>query len=110
MNKEVSQYINAAPTEHKKIMEEIRKLISSAIPNVIENFKWSRPVFSTDRDIAYLKAAKTYVTLGFFDYQKLDDKNNLLEGTGKDMRHIKLRKVEDVNTAVLKNWFKVLTK
>ena len=108
-NKEVSQYINEAPTEQKKIMEEIRKIIHSAVPKGVENYKWSRPVFSTARDFAYLKSAKAYVTLGFFEFQKLEDEQNLLEGTGKDMRHIKIRKLEDINSTMLGNWFKILS-
>jgi hypothetical protein len=110
MNPQVTDYINHSVDEQKIIMQEIRQLISQSVPAVKENFKWSRPVFSTEKDFAYLKTAKGYVTLGFMNFQKLEDKNNLLEGTGKDMRHIKIRKVADIDQNLLKKWLKAAAK
>ena len=106
MNKEVTMYIKAAPEDHQHIMEELRSLINKAVPGVKENFKWGRPVFSTVKDFAYLKAAKAYVTLGFFDFSKLEDRDEVLEGTGKDMRHIKIKKLSDIDKPLLTKWFK----
>lgn len=45
MNKQITEYINSAPKEQKEIMEIIRSLIHQNIENVMEEFKWSRPVF-----------------------------------------------------------------
>ena len=104
-NPQVSDYISSAPEEQKKIMEVLRQLVHESVPNATENFKWSRPVFSAAKDFAYLKTAKSYVTLGFFSFDKLEDKNNLLEGTGKDMRHIKIRKAVDIDKGLLSEWF-----
>ncbi len=110
MNAQVTEYINNAPKEQKEIMEAIRKLIHESVPGVTEEFKWSRPVFKSDKDFAYLKTAKAYVTLGFFNFQKLNDKKNLLKGTGKDMRHIKLKSINDVDKKLLIEWFKASVK
>ncbi len=109
MNEQVSTYINEAPPEQKQIMETIRQQLHDTVPNLVENFKWSRPVFSTSKDFAYLKTAKNYVTLGFFQFDKLVDKENKLEGTGKDMRHIKIKKASDIDKALLAEWFAALT-
>lgn len=86
-------------------MELLRNLLHTTLPNIKEEWKWSRPVFCTTKDVAYLKLAKGYVTLGFFKFQKLEDAANSLQGTGKDMRHIKLKSVQDINKAVLQKWF-----
>jgi len=104
LNEQVSAYITEAPAEQKAIMETLRQLIHDTVPQVVENFKWSRPVFSTNKDFAYLKTAKGYVTLGFFQFGKLNDPKNLLEGTGKDMRHIKIKKGADIDKELLKEW------
>lgn len=57
-----------------------------------------------------LQANKTHVNLGFYkDFEKLNDPDKKLEGTGKTMRHIKLRKVADVDEEQLSDWFKVLS-
>lgn len=106
MNKEVTSYINESPEEQQKIMNKIRELINESVPESTEEFKWSRPVFRSHHDFAYLKKAKAYVTLGFFKFQKIDDKENKLQGTGKDMRHIKLKTTGDINEEELKEWFK----
>ena len=105
VNQQVSDYIDKAPEQQKQIMEAIRRLIQESVPHVKEEFKWSRPVFRAEKDFAYLKTAKAYVTVGFFNYKKLDDKNNLLEGTSNDMRHIKLKTVDAIDSKLLKKWF-----
>lgn len=110
MNKEVTEYIENAQPEHRKIMEVIRSIIHQKVENVTEQFKWSRPVFKTTKDFAYLQASKSYVTLGFTkDIIKLNDPNNLLEGNGKTMRHIKIRKASDIDAHLLSEWIAAIT-
>jgi hypothetical protein len=106
LNQEVSQYIKNAPEPYQEIMMQLRSLVHQCIPSVKESFKWSRPVFSTEKDFAYLKVAKSYVTLGFFRFENLNDQDGLLEGTGKDMRHIKIKHVKEINIDLLCTWFK----
>jgi hypothetical protein len=104
---QISDYISQSPDEQKKIMEAIRQLIHDTIPGTVENYKWSRPVFTAaGKDFAYLKTAKAYVTLGFFQFDKLSDPDSLLEGTGKDMRHIKIKKADQINSELLSLWFR----
>lgn len=110
MNKQITEYINNAPSEQKEIMEIIRLLIHQSVKNVTEEYKWSRPVFRSTKDFAYLKANKNNVTLGFYkDIDRLNDPNKLLEGTGKTMRHIKLNHVSDMDKKMLSEWFTTIT-
>ena len=44
-----------------------------------------------DAPFAYVGVFKAHVNLGFFHGAHLDDPADILEGTGKRMRHIKLR-------------------
>ncbi|MER2997663.1 DUF1801 domain-containing protein [Pontibacter populi] len=90
MHPQVTDYIINSGNQ-QDILKTIRQLIHDTVPQVTEEFKWGRPVFRTNKDFAYLKSAKAYVTLGFFNFQKLNDPHNRLEGTGKDMRHIGLK-------------------
>ena len=56
-----------------------------------------------DAAFAYVNAFKAHVNVGFFRGAELSDPNCLLEGTGKFMRHVKLRPEGDVDaTALLK--------
>jgi hypothetical protein len=106
MNQQVTDYINEASGEQKRIMDRIRELIKESVPNSKEEFKWSRPVFKSEKDFAYLKRAKKYITLGFFNFEKLRDEDNRLEGTGKEMRHVKLTTLNDVDEELYSEWFK----
>lgn len=45
---------------------------------------------------AYILPYKSWVNLGFYRGTSLGDPENLLEGTGARMRHVKMRSVEDV--------------
>lgn len=104
MNEQVTKYISQAPKDQREIMERLRETIHKEVPSVIENFKWSRPVFSTDTDFAYFKTTKSYLTFGIFKFEKIKDNAHLLEGTGKDMRHIKIKKLEDLKPQIIQKW------
>lgn len=109
MNTQVDKYIETADSNQVEIMKNVRRIIHQNIPHVIEDFKWNRPIFKTTKDIAYLQANKKHVNLGFYKgFEKLNDPDKRLEGTGKTMRHIKLRKIEDVDEKLLSEWFKTL--
>ncbi|WP_439489544.1 DUF1801 domain-containing protein [Algoriphagus sp.] len=108
MEELVTKYISEATEEQRKIMEAIRLIIHTEVPSVVENFKWSRPVFSTDSDFAYFRTSKAHLTFGFYNYEKIKDHRNLLEGTGKDMRHIKLKRLDDLKPEIIRNWIQQL--
>jgi hypothetical protein len=55
----------------------------------------------TDAAFAYVNAFKDHVNVGFFHGNALDDPAGLLEGTGKRMRHVKLKPGRAVNEAAL---------
>jgi hypothetical protein len=105
MNAEIDKYISEAIPEQKEIMLKIRELAWAAVPQLKEDFKWSRPIFGKNKDFAYLKTAKAYLTLGFYDASVLSDPDGKLEGTGKNMRHLKIKKVSDMDTNLIKLWF-----
>lgn len=50
---------------------------------------------------AYVNAFKAHVNVGFFRGAELADPDGLLEGTGKYMRHVKLRPDGDIDTTAL---------
>ncbi len=109
MNEEVARYIAEAPLDQGETMEAIRKIIHREVPSVVENFKWGRPVFSTDSDFAYFKTTKSYLIFGVFKFDRIRTHRELLEGTGQDMRHIKIRKPGDLQPEIIKNWIKDIT-
>ncbi len=54
-----------------------------------------------DAAFAYVNAFTAHVNVGFFRGSELPDGSGLLEGSGKFMRHVKLRPESQVDTAAL---------
>ena len=54
-----------------------------------------------DAAFGYVDAFRAHVNVGFFHGAALDDPGGLLEGTGKRMRHVKVRWGQPVNTEAL---------
>jgi hypothetical protein len=54
-----------------------------------------------DAAFAYVNAFKAHVNVGFFRGAEIADPEGLLEGTGKFMRHVKLRPERDVDAMAL---------
>ena len=54
-----------------------------------------------DAAFGYVNAFRAHVNVGFFRGAELSDPSGLLEGTGKFMRHVKLRPERDVDAAAL---------
>jgi hypothetical protein len=54
-----------------------------------------------DAAFAYVNAFKAHVNVGFFRGAEIADPERLLEGTGKFMRHVKLRPERDIDATAL---------
>lgn len=54
-----------------------------------------------DAAFAYVNAFKAHVNVGFFHGAELPDPDGLLEGTGRFMRHVKLRPDDAVDAEAL---------
>jgi len=54
-----------------------------------------------DAAFAYVNAFTAHVNVGFFRGAEIDDPGHLLEGTGRFMRHVKLRPGSYVDAAAL---------
>ena len=54
-----------------------------------------------DAAFGYVNAFKAHVNVGFFRGAELDDPSGLLEGTGKFMRHVKVRPEREIDATAL---------
>jgi Domain of unknown function (DU1801) len=54
-----------------------------------------------DAPFGYVNSFKSHVNVGFFHGAALEDPAGLLEGSGKRMRHVKLKPGPELNTAAL---------
>lgn len=90
--RDANAWFNSANPAQHSTLAALRNLVRSVVPEVIEEIKWGRPCYSNVTGMfCYLYSTKAYVTLGFTNGAALFDPDGLLEGTGKDMRHIKFK-------------------
>ena len=71
--------------------DDVRELLHDGCPTAC--------VF--DGAFAYVNAFKAHVNVGFFRGTELADPAGLLEGSGKYMRHVKLRPGSNIDSAAL---------
>ncbi len=86
----------------------IRKLVLEVMPDTIEQFDAPAKLIGYGTDHTYRGAVcavtlhKSYVNLMFARGAELPDPQNLLTGTGKKARHIKVIPGESVNEAAIR--------
>ncbi|RDW17358.1 hypothetical protein CWR48_14265 [Oceanobacillus arenosus] len=97
-SEEVDQLINTLPADIQEITICLRNLIFAASENLTEEIKWGKPSYSMNGNVCYLQPSKKHVNLGFYLGTNLKDEESLLEGTGKKMRHIRITKLEEIQT------------
>jgi hypothetical protein len=95
-NAAVDDYLGKLSTNIAELARALREVVFEAEPDIEEAVKWSRPVYSRNGLVCSIDVAKKHVNLGFFRGASLSDKAKLLEGTGKDHRHIKVRSLDDI--------------
>ena len=99
---EITTWISKAPADQQAALAGLRELIKSLAPGVVEELKWSRPCYSTARGLfCYLQSTRHHAVLGFQRGASLSDPERLLEGSGKDMRHMKVKNGANFNESAV---------
>ena len=88
----------------RPIAEAMRQLIQETDPHLSEAIKWGNPVYERNGRVCYLASGRGYMALGFFDGASLTDPKGRIEGTGKRMRHVKVRRIEDIEPDQVASW------
>ena len=63
---------------------------------------WKIPSYESDGPMCFFMVGKYHATFGFLRGTSLPDAAGLLEGTGKNVRHTKLRTAEDLKEPALR--------
>lgn len=93
----------------EQISLQLRELIIEIYPVVVE-VPWPKQRIigygvgpkKMSEHFCYIAAQREYVNLGFYYGAELSDPEGLLEGTGKKLRHIKVRDVDQVTRPALR--------
>jgi hypothetical protein len=99
----IDLYVDAKPAELREVAEKLRKLVKKTAKGTAESVNpWRIPTFESNGPMCFFSVGKYHVTFGFLRATLLPDPAELLEGTGKNLRHVKLRTAEDVSKPALK--------
>ena len=93
---------------HQQICNGLRAIIVG-IESDVQETVWVKqkiasyglgPKKSTEHYV-YIAPFKNHINFGFYRGALLDDSHNLLEGAGKEMRHMKLRHIDELDNAAI---------
>jgi len=95
-------FLANTPDGFKPVVAELRKLVRTIAPNLAEEMKYGMPSYTKENHtVVYIMPAADHVNLGFYDGVELDDPKKLLEGTGKRLRHVKVRTLPEAKSPAL---------
>jgi hypothetical protein len=106
----IDQYINTLPDWQQHICRQVRNLVHSADPDVVETVKFTnRPYFTLNGNVCALLAAKDHVNVFIYDPIAPDPESIINQGhDNKTARAIQIRQGEVVNERALLNLFKAV--
>jgi hypothetical protein len=98
-----SPYRKEETAELAKVVLALRGFVKGSVPGVRETMNaWRIRTFEAPDPFCFYMVGKNHVTFGFHFGTSLENPEGLLEGTGKNIRHVKLRSVEDLKRKGLK--------
>src|SRR5687767_6850897 len=94
----IEAFVTSHPPALRPLMVAARARIKALVPTATEAVRvgWGLLGFSAPRYFAFVVAAQGEVRIGFEHGILLDDEWGLLEGTGTQVRSIRLRRIEDL--------------
>ena len=96
--KSIEKILESLNPEKRELTEALRSIVKQVLPEVEETVKWGNITYLLGgENLAWIIVYGDHVDLGFFRGTELNSK--LLEGTGKNLRHIKMRNIVEINQA-----------
>jgi hypothetical protein len=94
----IEEFIADFDPDKQEILYALRKAVHGiSRQSIPEDIKWNALCFfKSDRAFVGLMPYKSYISVIFDRGAELADEPGVLEGSGKLMRHIKIRKLEEV--------------
>jgi hypothetical protein len=100
----VEIWLTGSPVELRSIAQKWFERMRQCGDDVRELMHDGCPVACVqDAPFGYVNSFKSHVNVGFFYGAVLEDPAGLLEGSGKRMRHVKLKPGSELDTAALRD-------
>ena len=106
----IKEFINdliLVDEEKTKTIIKIRKLILKLYPNALEEIKYGGLVYLIEnRLFTGIFLRKNHISIEFDNGYEMSDSDNLLEGSGKLRRHLKIRESKEIKTKKVEFYLK----
>lgn len=116
-NNGFEEIMTQASPETEAIARRTKALIKDVMPDVVE-VPWPKQNIigygvgpkKMSEHFCYIGVFKNHVNLGFYYGSELPDPENLLEGTGKRLRHIKISQQDQLDNPAIHDLIMVASK
>src|SRR6476620_10439499 len=99
----VNDYVARLGGWKQEVAAELRQVIRTASRELKEEVKWGWPCYTAGgKCICGFMDMRETVNFVLYLGAHLDDPHGLIEGTGKAMRHVKLRSLKDLRRPAFK--------
>ena len=106
----VGEFLSTFPESVRKITNELRKIVRDTMPKAHEFLYYDAVNYSVNDSplglICYLSPAQNHVMVGFLFGAHFDDQHHLLEGGGKQARHLRIKTVDEAKNHFLRDLVK----
>ena len=92
----VDEYIDKQKPDDAELCIVLRNMILTSDKTLKEDIKWKLPCYSNAKNVLYFVVYSSHVNLGFYYGKQLVDNDKLLEGSGKNLMHIKITNLNDL--------------
>ena len=79
----------------ERVAETVRDLVRAIAPQLKVEPRWGHPWYTGNDLVLLVGAFEHHASVEFWRGSTLKDPEHLLEGAGKNLRHVKLRSVEE---------------
>lgn len=105
MNGEVDNYIEKQKSPQREICQKLREIILKTFPSIEEEMKLGVPWYEGK---FYIVALKDHVNLGFSIEGLSKKEQELFEGSGKTMKHIKVYSLKEIDEEKIVELLKIV--
>ena len=92
--------------QYREIVAELRKLMRECVPDATELISYGVPVYRRKRSLAVISPTKQGITFAFSRGAEFEDRYGMLEGVGKRSKNVRMKSLDDVNKAALRDYIK----
>lgn len=88
----------------QELVNTLRALVGACAPHATEGIAYGIPMWKAHGPVAWISPSRHHVSLGFRHGAYFDDAHGLLRGTAKHARHVRLKRVADIDEAALRDY------